>query len=357
MTGIDSRAAKAAWSVFLVGLAIAAVWLLRSTLAVFAFSLLFAYMLMPVVKLVDRFTPHHISRTVSLAFVYLVLVGLLVFAGVTIGSRIAEEAGSLASQLPRLVKDQLWQSSIPLPAWLEPQRARMAEVVRNEINRSEEDVVPYLKTLGSQVVAGARFLGYFVLVPILAFFFLKDGRTLLDDAVEHVPSGPKRSMVRGILGDIDTLLGQYIRALVLQALSAFALYSLFLGFTGAPYAVLLAGIAAPLEFIPVMGPLAAGVITAFVAGIAGYTHLVWFLLFWVVMRGFQDYVLIPFLLGAGIEMDPLLVLFGVLAGEQLGGVEGMIFSVPLLAILRVVFVRLVGKSRSVRIRVPAEPVE
>ncbi len=56
-------------------------------------------------------------------------------------------------------------------------------------------------------------------------------------------------------------------------------------------------------------------------------------------------------------MDAMLVLFGVMAGEKLGGIEGMIFSVPALAILRVVFVRLMGKSRSVRIRVPAESVE
>ena len=357
MSGIDSRAAKAAWSVFLVALSIGVAWQLRSVLAVFAFSLLFAYMLMPVVSLVDRFTPPRISRTVSLAFVYLVLIGLLVFAGVTIGTRIAEEAASLASRLPRLVQDQQWQSSLPLPAWLEPQRARMLNVLRNEISQREEDIVPFLQKLGSQVVAGARYLGYFVLVPVLAFFFLKDGRRLLGELVQQVPSGPRRVMVQDILGDVDLLLGQYIRALVLQALTAFGLYSLFLGATGAPYAVLLASIAGPLEFIPVMGPLAAGFITAFVTGIAGYPHVVWFVLFWLVLRGFQDYVLIPFLLGAGIKMDAMLVLFGVMAGEELGGIEGMIFSVPALAILRVVLVRLMGKSRSVRIRVAAESVE
>lgn len=357
MSGIDSRAAKAAWSVFLVALSIAVAWRLRSVLAVFAFSLLFAYMLTPVVRLADRFTPPRVSRTAALALVYLALIGLLVAAGVTVGTRIAEEAGSLASRLPRLVRDQQWQSSIPLPAWLEPQRERMADVLREEISRREEDVVPFLQKLGSQVVAGARYLGYFVLIPVLAFFFLKDGRSLLDKLLQQVPAGPRRAMAGDILSDVDTLLGQYIRALVLQALSAFALYSLFLGATGAPYAMLLASVAGPLEFVPVMGPLAAGFITVFVTGIAGYPHMVWFLIFWLVLRGFQDYVLIPFLLGAGIEIDPLLVLFGVMAGEQLGGVEGMIFSLPALAILRVVFVRLAAKSRSVRIRVPAESVE
>jgi predicted PurR-regulated permease PerM len=55
---------------------------------------------------------------------------------------------------------------------------------------------------------------------------------------------------------------------------------------------------------------------------------------------FQDYVLSPQLLSSGIEIHPLLVLFGVLAGEQVAGIPGMFFSVPVIAALRIVIVRL-----------------
>jgi predicted PurR-regulated permease PerM len=51
-------------------------------------------------------------------------------------------------------------------------------------------------------------------------------------------------------------------------------------------------------------------------------------------------VLNPILMSAGIELHPLLVLFGVLAGEQIAGIPGMFFSVPAIAILKVVFIRL-----------------
>ena len=57
-------------------------------------------------------------------------------------------------------------------------------------------------------------------------------------------------------------------------------------------------------------------------------------------RVFQDYVLNPFLMSSGVEIHPILVLFGVLAGEKLGGIPGMFFSVPIMAILKVVLSNL-----------------
>jgi predicted PurR-regulated permease PerM len=63
-------------------------------------------------------------------------------------------------------------------------------------------------------------------------------------------------------------------------------------------------------------------------------------IFWAAFRVFQDYVLNPYLMSAGIELHPLLVLFGVLAGEKIGGIAGMFFSIPAIAILRVVYDRL-----------------
>jgi predicted PurR-regulated permease PerM len=59
-----------------------------------------------------------------------------------------------------------------------------------------------------------------------------------------------------------------------------------------------------------------------------------------VFRLFQDYVLQPYLMGQGVELHPLLVLFGVLAGEKIAGIPGMFFSVPVIAGLRILFLEL-----------------
>ena len=60
-------------------------------------------------------------------------------------------------------------------------------------------------------------------------------------------------------------------------------------------------------------PLAAAVISLLVAGVSGYSHVVWLLVFFIVYRLFQDYVLSPYLLSSGVQLHPLLVLFGAVA--------------------------------------------
>jgi predicted PurR-regulated permease PerM len=127
---------------------------------------------------------------------------------------------------------------------------------------------------------------------------------------------------------------------VLLALSAFTGYAIFLGATGAPYPILLAGFAALLEFIPAVGPLVGGLTMVLATGFAGYQHVWMLVVFLVVYRIFQDYVLSPYLMSAGVKIHPMLVLFGVLAGEQIAGIPGMFFSVPAMAALRLIVVRL-----------------
>jgi predicted PurR-regulated permease PerM len=73
---------------------------------------------------------------------------------------------------------------------------------------------------------------------------------------------------------------------------------------------------------------------------SGYTHWLLLLMFLVVYRVAQDYILQPLLLSSGMRIHPLLIIFGVLAGGELGGIPGIFFSIPLIATLRVIFLRL-----------------
>jgi predicted PurR-regulated permease PerM len=110
--------------------------------------------------------------------------------------------------------------------------------------------------------------------------------------------------------------------------------------------VLLAGFAALLEFIPAVGPFVGGLTIVTVTAFAGYPHVLALVVFLCVYRIFQDYVLNPHLMSAGVNIHPMLVLFGVLAGEQIAGIPGMFFSVPAMAALRLILLRL-RRRRSV----------
>jgi predicted PurR-regulated permease PerM len=340
MLAIDPRAARAAWTVFLLALLIAAAYAIRETLAVFIIALLFGYLLTPLVGLVARFTPQRVSFTVALAIVYVVLVGIIIALSLTLGSRLVDEANALAAQLPNLLKNRHVLDQIPLPSWLEPARDRIVQSFQEELNGSSSNILPFVKSLSGHLISGIRYIIYLVLIPILAFFFLKDGRGIQEDFVNSLVEEDRRPVVESILQDIDLLLGEYIRALVLLSISGFVANSLFLGISGAPFAVLLAVLAALGEFLPVVGPLGAGFLILLVSSLAGYAHPVWYIIFWIVFRIVQDYVFSPYIMGKGVQLNPMLVLFGVFAGEQIAGVIGMFLSVPVLATLRVVFVQL-----------------
>ncbi|HMD48373.1 MAG TPA: AI-2E family transporter [Bryobacteraceae bacterium] len=339
MLGIDPRAARAAWTVFLLALLIAAAYAIRETLVVFVIALLFGYLLMPLVGLIARFTPRRVSFSIALTIVYLLLVAGILGLAITVGSRLVEEANSLATRLPDLLKNRQWIEQLPLPNWMEPVRARINQALQDELNSGGKDVLPYVKSLGGQLISGAKYVVYIVLIPILAFFFLKDGRGIQQEIVSSLAE-ENRVVAQDILRDIDRLLGEYIRALVLLSVASFAANTLFFAITGAPYMVLLAVLSGLGEFLPVVGPAGAGILVLIVTGLAGYSHLLVYIAFWILFRMFQDYALSPYLMGKGVKLNPVLVLFGVLAGEQIGGVLGMFFSVPVIATLRVLFVRL-----------------
>ncbi len=345
MLGIDGRAARIGWTLLLLALVVLTAYAIRQTLVIFAVAVFLAYMLTPLVNVVDRHLPRRIPRTVALAIVYLALIGLLVALGITVGSTIGDEAGELAKELPGQAQNKVQgPQRVALPAVLEPLRGRVSGWIQNEYNNGGKDLLPYLQSAGAHVFTGARYLLYAILVPILAFFFLKDGTQIRDAFLEGLSAPSQRQIVDDILSDVNNLLGKYIRALVLLSLCTFTAYSAFLGITGARYALLLAGAASLFEFIPVIGALVAGVVIILVTFLTGYTHVFWFVIFWGIYRLVQDYVISPNLMGRGVELNPVLVLFGVLAGEQIAGVAGMFFSVPVIATLRVIYVRL-SKAR------------
>ena len=338
MLGLDLRVLRGVWTAFLFVLAIALVYLARDTIIIFTLAIFLAHLLAPLVNRLDRHTPRKISRTLSLAIVYLALLGIAFAVLVPVGSKIGDQASALAARLPDALKSD-YLSRIPLPRWLEAWRAQITIFLAEQTVGLGDRVLPMLKQVGPGILAGLGNAVAAVLIPILSFFFLKDGRAMRNAILESVPTD-RRLLAEEILDDLHVLVAQYIRALVLLAMATFASYSIFLSALGVPYAVLLAGLAGVLELIPVVGPLTAAIVALLIAGLSGFPHLVWILVFLIIYRMFQDYVLSPYLMSAGVELHPLMVLFGVLAGEQVAGVPGMFFSVPVIAALHIIVVRM-----------------
>jgi predicted PurR-regulated permease PerM len=334
LLGVDYKAARATWTGALVLLGICAVYLIRRTVFVFVIALLFAYLLYPFMDLVDRRLPSK-TRTPALAVTFILVIGILAAFGVMIGTTVAGEAATLAAQAPSLL-DRLRQA--PAPGAQVPLRNQALNWIAGQLRAHYNDIAMLAPRIAAGLISVSRNLIYVVLIPILSFFLLRDGRSILTGLIEIIE--PHYETAKDTLSDVHSLLLLYMRALLLLCCVTLVTFSIVLSAMGVPDAMLLASIAFALEFIPLIGPLSAATIIIAVSIITGYAHLWWVLIFLVAFRLAQDYVLSPVLMGKGIELHPLMIILGVLAGGEIGGVAGIFLSVPVLALIRLFYHQL-----------------
>jgi len=301
---------------------------------------LFAYLVFPVVRALQAWPPLRRRRGVAVGIVYLVLVGVLAGAGAALGPRLRDDTAALARKAPE-VSQQLQSGHVARDVlgrrgWTTP----LAEPVDAYLQENAQAWVGYAQKVVTAAVGWLAGAWVIVLVPIFAFFFLKDGERFAAAIESALETRPERGAWRGITRDVHHLLGQYVGALIVLCLVTFAVWlTVFLVF-GVRYAVLLAALGGALEFIPVVGPVVAGALVLGVHALADGSGTLWLLGFLVAWRLVQDYVTSPLVMGGGVGLHPALVIFGVLAGGEIAGVPGMFFSIPALAALRIVWHRL-----------------
>lgn len=333
MLGIDVRTARYTWTAAVVLLMLCIVYLIRQTLFVFTIALMFAYLLYPLFDWIDRKLRTG-TRTQALAITYILVLSIIAGFGIFIGNHLVAETAQLAAEIRKPgFEDQVrhWQVfRIP---------------VGEQIFTHYSEIVGAIPSLTLKVLSAFSNAIYLIVIPILSFFILKDGRQIRDSFLELLDHG--RQTAEDTLQDAHTLLLQYMRALLFLCLATLVSFLIVLNLMRVPYAVLLASIAFPLEFIPLVGPLVAAAIIVAVSLFSGapVTAVVIFL---AIYRMFQDYVLSPHLMSKGVELHPLLVIFGVFAGGEIAGVRGIFLSVPVLALIRLLYYRL-RKTRVVSV--------
>jgi predicted PurR-regulated permease PerM len=336
MSLIDARTTRVLFTVLLFALALGFLYIARRTLIAFLFAIFFAYLVDPAVSKVEKWVR---GRGRAIAVIYLLLVALLVTFFFFVGPQIARQAQRLSESLPKLLETvssgQIAERIGKEQGWNVHTRRQVSALLANH----RDDLLSLAQRAGLRVAEVAKQAWLLIVVPILAGFFLKDGRAFGEVLLSLVHSRPQREFLEGVLGDLNQMLAHFIRAqLTLAALSLLA-YTAFLEATRVPYALVLGTAGGMMEFIPVVGPLVAAAVIFGVALLMSYPHWLLLLIFLGTWRLIQDYVISPRIMGTSMELHPLAAIFGVLAGGEMAGVLGIYLSIPIMASLRIVWRR------------------
>ena len=341
---LDRRTAKILITVLVFAASLAIVYIARAVLVLFAFSILLAYLINPVVRFLQRHSlffknlkgPHVAEAYLAFLVLAIFLLHMFVPDLHRNPSRLIERMQSIVD---RASSGEIAGDLGSNFGWSEAQSARG----RAYIQQHKVEIEGLLKTAEHSVAVA---LGGVIAIPILALFFLSDGEKLAEQVVRLVSTPSNHEAMRSLVVELDATLQHYVRAKVILALLSMIYSSiamLVLGFSNAIVLGLVAGI---LEFIPVAGwILAAG--TILTVGFVTHAHWIWMLLLLVVWRVLMDYGIAPRVMGRELELHPLLAIFTMMVGGAVGGIVGIYLSIPLVAAARVIWRRFVaGAARA-----------
>ena len=303
-------------------------------------SIFFAYLVSPLVEFIRR--PRtvgnkkiEIPKVIAIALAYLLILAAIMLAIFVI-------VPSLSNQFPQFATQAqgYWQSLGDKMQQLVKYSRRLpppiVEALNQAIPQVRDTVLYTVQAFFAASLAYVIYLPWLILIPILAFFLLKDAEGFRRSALLMLPRGRWRWRGDEFFQDINSTLAAYIRAQLTACVFIGVVCALGFTLLGLPGGLVMGFIAGVLEFVPLVGPLTVAIMAAILAMFhAGPFNAFLVLLFLGVLRILQDYAIYPRLIGQGIHLHPLAVIFAILAGEKLAGVAGIFLAIPVVAILTV----------------------
>ena len=262
----SQSAVRMALQILLLLLGVAALlWILyrlRGILLLLVLAVFFAYLVAPLVEklrrpVMVRGRKFVLPRPAAIGAVYVLVFGSIAAACVLLLPVLDDQLGQLAREAPGYVTrvQALWQS------WQTGYQSHaLPQELRDAIDRATRQAVTAGGTyvtneLLPRLAGWLVYLPWLILVPILAFFLLKDAEPLRKSALRILPRGHLRSRGDVFLVELNDTLAAYIRAQVTACLLVGLVCTIGFLVIGVPYAVVLGITAGLLEFIPMAGPL------------------------------------------------------------------------------------------------------
>jgi len=302
-----------------------------------------AYLLDGVVEKIHRLGAPRFSAVV---LVFVLFMSFLVFALFWLVPRLSSQVTQLVRQLPDIIalgQSVLLQLPERYPNLFTVEQVNdLGATIRTEITETSQHVL----SLSLPAVFGLiTILVYMILVPVLAFFFLKDKVRIMSWFSHRLPQ--QRRLVDVVAKDVNTQVSNYVRGKVWEVfvvgVAAFVTFRLM----GLQYALLLATMTGLSVIVPYIGAV---VVTVPVTVIAWFqwgwsSEFGWMLAAYVVLQMLDGYLLVPLLFSEVVNLHPVAIIIAILVFGGLWGFWGVFFAIPLGTLVQAVMQAWPRKSR------------
>lgn len=328
----------------LIVLTIICFWLIVPVLWPLIVSCIFTLILLPIVNKIQDYARKRLGWTwfprfmaiipafLLVILIMAILIKFIVLPFMTEFTRLLNNIPNLMAQLNELWQAVATTSYVKLPPQVDA-------VVTNTLNRISSYGVELAQRGIFAIFTLATTMLEFLLVPIMTFYLLKDGRRL-KEACLNLFAPPYNRYLTDVVNQIHRTMGGYLRGLLVLATNMFCITLIMAYVYELPYPLVLALLAGMAEWIPIIGPIMAAVpaiVLAFIMspGLALQVAITYF-----VLQVIDGQIIMPKIMGHVIKLHPLVVLMAIFIGGYFFGIIGMMTAVSVTAMLQIVLNKL-----------------
>jgi predicted PurR-regulated permease PerM len=325
-------------------LGITALWELRLVFIFLFFALIINSALRPYV---DYFQTKRIPRIASTIFIFLTLFLILSLMTVTVFSETVEQFKNLVMLMPQLLTNILAEIFLIFP-WLKDLidlqefKAQFLEELTSAGGIFSSGISSAYTILNSAITT----LGGVVTITMLSIYMLVRKKEIYSSMINFLPISVKaKKKYNKKLVLVERKLGEWVRAQlfmmgfigVLTWVGLVTPSIFFDSYQMHEYALPIAFIAAILEAIPTLGPVATAVIAIIIAVGSGSSigTVIFIIVLFYLIQQLESSLVFPQVMAKVVGVDPIVTIVSVIAAYILFGIMGAIFIVPLIAVMRI----------------------
>jgi predicted PurR-regulated permease PerM len=298
------------------------------------FGFLFAILLYPLARFLEKKLrlPRSLSGVVSI----LLLIAFISFIMYLVG----EQISNLAGDWPML-KTQLSQSVDNLSDWIQNAFHINATRQMNYVHSTTQLLMHSGGAVAGQTFGAISSLMLFYAFIMIFTFMILLYRSVLIRFIIWVFSDEYEAIVHDIVENIQSILRQYILGILLEMVVVASIACILFWIIGIKYAVLLGIIVALFNLIPYVGIFTALLLSSLVTFATGNVKEVLYVAICVLgIHAVDSNFLLPTIVGSKVKLNALVSFLGIVFGEMIWGLSGMFLSIPIMAILKIIFDRV-----------------
>lgn len=281
---------------------------------------------------------HGVPHLLAVAIVFALFVSFVVALSLFVLPLAWKQLSMLFNELPQIigrVQNLLLLLPQKYPEFFSEQQIRdLINSAAGQVSQAGQ----WLLTVSLHSVGNiVTWLVYLILVPILVFFFLKDGDSMLASMSRFLPQ--KRQMMKRIWAEMDDQIANYIRGKAIEILIVGGITWVTFAILQINYAALLALMVGLSVLIPYIGATLATLPVALI----GYfqwgwsSEFMWIMVAYGIIQTLDGNVLVPLLFSEAVNLHPVAIIVSVLVFGSLWGFWGVFFAIPLATLVKAIF--------------------